>query len=91
MTFHRGTAGLSSNEQQQETEDDRLLPEDSILSRWDPPAYSPLDAYRYSDGVQLDLPADVIGAAIEGGTFPTSAIGQGDSQRSSDRRRSRRR
>lgn len=91
MTFHRGTAGLPSNEQQQETEDEHLLPEDSNLSRWDPPAYSPLDAYRYSDGVQLDLPADVIGAAIEGGTFPTSAIGQSGPQRSSDRRRSRRR
>lgn len=91
MTFHRGMAGFPSNEQQQETEGEQLLPEDSNLSRWDPPAYSPLDAYRYSDGVQLDLPADVIGAAIEGGTFPTSAIGQSSPQRSSDRRRSRRR
>ena len=41
-----------------------------------PPAYSPLDAYRYSDGVHVDLPAEVIAAALEGGTIPSSVIGQ---------------
>ncbi|KAH8102610.1 SPRY-domain-containing protein [Cristinia sonorae] len=36
----------------------------------DPPAYSPLDAFAYSEGVQLDLPAEVIAAALETGTLP---------------------
>lgn len=33
-----------------------------------PPDYSPLDVNRYPDGVALDLPADVIAAALEGPT-----------------------
>lgn len=67
-------------------------PDDALgsdgITRRDPPAYSPLDAYTYSDGVEIDLPADVIAAAIEGGSLPNSAIGQTNSR---DRRRSRRR
>ncbi|QRV76229.1 SPRY domain protein [Ceratobasidium sp. AG-Ba] len=31
-----------------------------------PPDYSPLDVNRYPDGVALDLPADIIAAALEG-------------------------
>ncbi|KAF8912717.1 concanavalin A-like lectin/glucanase domain-containing protein [Gymnopilus junonius] len=70
---------------------DRLLPS-SPLGRRDPPAYSPLDAYTYADGVQIDLPAEVIAAALEGSSVPPTAIGQSsNSSRSSDRRRSRRR
>lgn len=57
--------------------------------RRDPPAYSPLDAFTYAEGVHIDLPADVIAAALEGGSIPPSAIGQGSSERS-ERRRSRR-
>ena len=91
VTSHRRMADSPTSQQQQEAEDGHLLPEGNNLSRWDPPAYSPLDAYRYSEGVQLDLPADVIGAAIEGGAIPTSTIGQSGPQRTSDRRRSRRR
>lgn len=53
-----------------------------------PPAYSPLDAYRYQDGVHVDLPAEVIAAALEGGTIPQTSIGQ--SQNSRSERRSRR-
>ena len=53
-----------------------------------PPAYSPLDAYRYQDGVHVDLPAEVIAAALEGGTIPSNAIGQSHNNRSE--RRSRR-
>jgi len=60
-----------------------------VLTRRDPPAYSPLDAFTYADGVHIDLPADVIAAALEGGGIPTSAIGQGNSDRS-ERRRTRR-
>ncbi|KAI5123572.1 hypothetical protein M0805_003390 [Coniferiporia weirii] len=52
-----------------------------------PPAYSPLDAYRYSDGVQVDLPAEVIAAALEGGSIPASAIGVGQNDRHRSRRR----
>jgi hypothetical protein len=60
------------------------------ITRRDPPAYSPLDAYTYSEGVHIDLPAEVITAALEGGTLPISAIGQASNSRS-ERRRSRRR
>jgi hypothetical protein len=60
------------------------------ITRRDPPAYSPLDAYTYSEGVHIDLPAEVIAAALEGGTLPSSAIGQASNSRS-ERRRSRRR
>ncbi|KAJ3561856.1 hypothetical protein NP233_g9936 [Leucocoprinus birnbaumii] len=94
MSSHRRTGSTASNQPQQEAEDEQpVLPEGSNLSRRDPPAYSPLDAFRYSEGVQLDLPADVITAAIEGGSIPASAIGQSSPQRHrpSDRRRSRRR
>jgi hypothetical protein len=69
------------------------VPEDTLgqqITRRDPPAYSPLDAYTYSEGVHIDLPAEVIAAALEGGTLPASAIGQASNSRS-ERRRSRRR
>lgn len=55
----------------------------------DPPAYSPLDAFAYSDGVQLDLPADVLAAAIERGTLPSTMMGSPSSHRS-ERHRHRR-
>lgn len=55
----------------------------------EPPAYSPLDAYAYSDGVQLDLPAEIISAALETGTLPSNMIGPSLSPRPD--RRSRRR
>ncbi|KZP31284.1 SPRY-domain-containing protein [Athelia psychrophila] len=60
------------------------------ITRQEPPAYSPLDAYTYADGVHIDLPAEVISAALEGQAIPESAIGQTNNLRS-DRRRSRRR
>ncbi|KIK94909.1 hypothetical protein PAXRUDRAFT_827520 [Paxillus rubicundulus Ve08.2h10] len=59
------------------------------FSRRDPPAYSPLDAYAYAEGVHIDLPAEVIAAALEGESLPASAIGQRSSSRS-ERRRTRR-
>jgi hypothetical protein len=65
--------------------DDRLPAE--TLVRRDPPAYSPLDAFTYQDGVHIDLPAEVIAAALEGNAMPTSAIGHGNSDR---QRRTRR-
>ena len=58
------------------------------ISRRNPPAYSPLDAYAYRDGVRLDLPAEVIAAALERGTIPPTAIA---ANRSRSERRSRRR
>ncbi|KAJ7070977.1 SPRY-domain-containing protein [Mycena amicta] len=61
----------------------RLVSE--TLSRREPPAYSPLDAFTYQDGVHIDLPAEVIAAALEGNTIPASAVGQGNT----DRRRRR--
>lgn len=68
---------------------DRLTT-NSALSRRDPPAYSPIDAYAYPDGVHIDLPAELIAAALEGNNIPSSVVGQGGSSRS-ERRRSRRR
>jgi hypothetical protein len=63
--------------------------------RRDPPAYSPLDAFTYAEGVHIDLPAEVIQAALEGGGVPSSAVGQSNPPRSSSGagggRRSRRR
>ncbi|CAL1695948.1 unnamed protein product [Somion occarium] len=56
----------------------------------DPPAYSPLDAFAYSDGVQLDLPAEIIAAAIERGTLPTTMMGPSPTSSRSERHRSRR-
>ncbi|KAI9508769.1 SPRY-domain-containing protein [Russula earlei] len=54
----------------------------------EPPAYSPLDAYTYRDGVHLNLPAEVIAAALERGTIPPTALAV---SRSRSERRSRRR
>lgn len=75
----------SHRPRQSEISPDPRLPEG--LSRRDPPAYSPLDAFTYAEGVQLDLPAEVIAAALEGQSYPTNAVGQGSR---SERRRSRR-
>ncbi|PIL32021.1 hypothetical protein GSI_06725 [Ganoderma sinense ZZ0214-1] len=55
----------------------------------EPPAYSPLDAYAYPDGAHIDLPAEVIAAALERGSLPPNVIGTGNLSRS-DRHRSRR-
>ncbi|KAH7883643.1 SPRY-domain-containing protein [Phlebopus sp. FC_14] len=68
---------------------DTLQATNPAFSRRDPPAYSPLDAFAYAEGVHIDLPADVIAAALEGGALPTGVIGQGSSARS-ERRRTRR-
>ena len=38
-----------------------------------PPAYSPLDAFHYPDGVHVDLPSEVIAAALEGSSAPAAA------------------
>jgi hypothetical protein len=59
---------------------------DAGIGRLDPPAYSPLDAYTYRDGVHLDLPAEVIAAALERGTIPATAIATNRSRRSRRRR-----
>ena len=59
---------------------------DASIGRIDPPAYSPLDAYTYRDGVHLDLPAEVIAAALERGTIPPTAIATNRSRRSRRRR-----
>ncbi|KAG1833866.1 SPRY-domain-containing protein [Suillus variegatus] len=72
-----------------EGSDDASEARSPTFMRRDPPAYSPLDAFTYAEGVHIDLPADVIAAALEGGSIPPSAIGQGNSERS-ERRRSRR-
>ncbi|KAG1870035.1 SPRY-domain-containing protein [Suillus subluteus] len=72
-----------------EGSDDASEARSPTFTRRDPPAYSPLDAFTYAEGVHIDLPADVIAAALEGDSIPPSAIGQGNSDRS-ERRRSRR-
>lgn len=55
-----------------------------------PPAYSPLNAFTYSDGVHIDLPAEVIAAALEGNGVPPDSVGRISSPGRDDRRRSRR-
>ncbi|KAI0778128.1 hypothetical protein BD413DRAFT_100198 [Trametes elegans] len=55
----------------------------------EPPAYSPLDAYAYPEGAQIDLPAEVIAAALERGTIPANVVGMVNNSRS-ERHRSRR-
>ncbi|KAM6498163.1 Concanavalin A-like lectin/glucanase domain containing protein [Amanita muscaria] len=69
---------------------DNQLTGEGTLSRRNPPAYSPIDAYAYPEGVQIDLPAEVIAAALEGNSIPADIIGQGHASRS-ERRRTRRR
>ncbi|KAH9849818.1 concanavalin A-like lectin/glucanase domain-containing protein [Lenzites betulinus] len=54
----------------------------------EPPAYSPLDAFAYPDGAQIDLPAEVIAAALERGTIPAHIVGTASAR--PDRHRSRR-
>nr|AHA61593.1 endosomal SPRY domain protein [Volvariella volvacea] len=68
--------------------DDRLR---EALTRREPPAYSPLDAFTYSEGVHIDLPAEVIAAALEGTAIPDHAVGRGNASSRSERRRTRRR
>ncbi|KIJ45177.1 hypothetical protein M422DRAFT_46977 [Sphaerobolus stellatus SS14] len=59
----------------------------SLLSIPDrePPAYSPLDAYHYPEGVHVDLPAEVIAAVLEGNQAPASSSGSRSHRRSSRR------
>jgi hypothetical protein len=51
-----------------------------------PPSYSPLDPFAYAEGVRIDLPAEVITAAMEGEGIPTSAIGQSNRSERRNRR-----
>lgn len=53
----------------------------------EPPAYSPLDAYAYPEGVRVDLPAEVIAAALEG---PSVSSTRGAQTRPDSTRRPRR-
>ena len=55
-----------------------------------PPAYSQLDVYRY-DGVEVNLPIEVIAAALNQESIPASAIGTGQNERQRSSRRERRR
>lgn len=85
----------SDREGSAEGEQDVLRDEDSGLRRVTreetlPPAYSPLDAYAYSDGVQIDLPADIIAAALDRGVLPSNAVAAARGSARSERRRSRR-
>ncbi|KAA1468221.1 SPRY-domain-containing protein [Dentipellis sp. KUC8613] len=70
--------------------DDTLRSDAPALSRREPPAYSPLDAFAYSDGVQIDLPAEVIAAALERGSLSPDMVTATRNSRS-ERRRTRRR
>jgi hypothetical protein len=47
----------------------------------DPLAYSSLDAYTFRDGVHLDLPVEVIAAALERGAIPATSIATNHSRR----------
>jgi hypothetical protein len=86
---HRRVGSNSSSNNPTPTSPDRLAP-GSPLARREPPAYSPLDAFTYADGVHIDLPAEVIAAALEGNSMPSTSIGQSSSGRTSGRRSRRR-
>ncbi|KAF9647442.1 SPRY-domain-containing protein [Thelephora ganbajun] len=43
----------------------------------EPPAYSPLDSFTYADGVQIDLPTDVVATMLENGALPANYVGGG--------------
>ncbi|THH16740.1 hypothetical protein EW146_g3940 [Bondarzewia mesenterica] len=81
----------SSSSQDSDADADVLRNETASLSRREPPAYSPLDAYTYSEGVHIDLPAEVISAALERGTIPSNVMAAAHGSSRSERRRSRRR
>ena len=88
QALHRSAHGPSGGS---ESSNDSLSGDDHVgpisrLTRRDPPAYSPLDAFTYADGVHIDLPAEVIAAALEGNTVPTSSVGTSRSDRRSRRR-----
>ena len=87
---HRRSGSTSSTHGSSHDSDTERVPS-TPLTRKDPPAYSPLDAYTYVDGVHIDLPAEVIAAALEGGSIPPSSVGQSNAVHPSERRRSRRR
>lgn len=87
--LHRRTDSANSQHSQRSWPDENVFTEDSpLVSPTGPPAYSPLDAHIYADGVGLDLPASVIQSALDGQPMPTDAIGQSGR---SERRRSGRR
>ena len=89
-----GSASTSASAREGD-EDAELLGHDDAaaagLSRREPPAYSPLDAYTYSEGVHIDLPAELISAALERGTIPSGVLNPLHGRSRSERRRSRRR
>ncbi|KIK71062.1 hypothetical protein GYMLUDRAFT_235438 [Collybiopsis luxurians FD-317 M1] len=87
---HRRTSSSGSQGSPSSNGEADRLNTTAALSRRDPPAYSPLDALTYADGVHIDLPAEVISAALEGNTLPASILGQGNGTRSSGRRSRRR-
>ncbi|KAI0318966.1 concanavalin A-like lectin/glucanase domain-containing protein [Amylostereum chailletii] len=64
----RAGSGSSASASEDEEALGSLTP---ALSRRDPPAYSTVDAYAYADGVRIDLPAEVIAAALETGSLPS--------------------
>lgn len=80
---------LTSGHRRSVSDGNERLPA-SPLARRDPPAYSPLDAFTYADGVHIDLPAEVITAAVEGTLLPEHSVGSANSH-SGERRRTRRR
>ena len=86
---HRRTGSTASTASHAPSSDTEPIPSNP-LPRRDPPAYSPLDAYTYVDGVHIDLPAEVIAAALEGGSIPPSLAGQSNTVHPSGRRSRRR-
>ncbi|KAH0590657.1 hypothetical protein H2248_000787 [Termitomyces sp. 'cryptogamus'] len=86
QSFSRNGRGSQRRAEDVAPLDDQLGPV-ARLSRRDPPAYSPLDAFTYADGVHIDLPAEVIAAALEGNSVPAGSVGRmNSSERQSHRR-----
>ena len=89
--YRRSGSTSSTHDHSHSHDSDNERIPNTPLTRKDPPAYSPLDAFTYVDGVHIDLPAEVIAAALEGGSIPPSSVGQSNAAHPSERRRSRRR
>ncbi|KAG5654083.1 hypothetical protein H0H81_007497 [Sphagnurus paluster] len=92
QAFSRTTRGSHRRSESSGSGVEGALSEDRLgpvprLTRRDPPAYSPLDAFTYADGVHIDLPAEVIAAALEGNSVPAGSIGQTNPSERRSRRR----
>ena len=66
------TRSRSGNDSRSGASGSSYLSSGGSIEGREPPAYSPLDAFHYPDGVHVDLPSEVIAAALEGSSAPAA-------------------